>query len=272
MEGHTLLTAEYLGSIAGIVTLAILLTNLTKRYLGNAPTLSKTPVFAFVALWTAGLTWVAVNVVHSLDGDTASLIVQALLFALASSGLVEVKRAGLKPMEESKTAQRAALDAEINRNLYLLPLLLAGALTVSACAGLRIGTPAPPSGPGQTVSVTPEEINRAAIQLANAGTEILGIVDQALTLAHEVIPPSQLRLDINQAVGDFARVAKSSAQTAKAVLTAESLTALARELAAGVDKVLAALERSTHEGLAKFAGQIRMLAAPIRAALTGGVK
>lgn len=272
MEGHSLLTAEYLGSIAGIVTLAILLTHLTKQHLGNVPGISRVPVFAFVAAWTVGLTWVAVNIVHSLEGDTPSLIVQALLFALASVGTLEVKRAGLKPMEESRVAQRAALDSEINRRLcVLLPLLLTGALTVSAC-GLRIGTPAPPSGPGQAVSVTPEEINRAAIQVANAGTEILGIVDQALTLAHEVIPPSQLRLDINQAVGDFARAAKSSAQTAKAVLTAESLTVLARELAAGVDKVLAALERSTHEGLAKFAGQIRTLAAPIRAALTGGVQ
>lgn len=174
---------------------------------------------------------------------------------------------GTSPLKGENDATKRSAGAP----MWLLPILLAGAVTLSAC-GLRIGAPATPAAPGEVVSVTPEEINRAAIVVANAGTEILGIVDQALTLAHEVIPPSQLRLDINQAVGDFARAAKSSAQTAKAVLTAESLTALARELAVGVDKVLAALERSTHEGLAKFASQIRTLAAPIRAAMTGGVQ
>lgn len=274
MEGHTLLTAEYLGSIAGIVTLAIVLTNMTKRYLGNVPGLSQVPVFAFVAAWTAGLTWVAVNVVHSIEGDTASLIVQALLFALASSGLVEVKRAGLKPIEESRTAQRAALNAEINRRLcILLPLLLAGALTVSACGGLRIETPAPanPAPTEEQVQAT----RAKALQLAKAvesAAHLITEAGRATDAAYRAgLVPRSVADQVDTAIVAYAPRANALIDIAASVTTDPQLRTTVQALMAIVDDLLVKLA-SGNEAMRTLSVSIRTALTVASTYLSGGVQ
>jgi hypothetical protein len=78
-------------------------------------------------------------VLRTIEGDPVSLIVQAIYNAVASAGLIEMFRAGHKPISDTSVAIDARLEA-IKRDgfngrpwIVLLTIGLAG--TTAACAG-----------------------------------------------------------------------------------------------------------------------------------------
>lgn len=122
-----------LSSVAGIVALTLMLVHYLKPQLGRITFLQELPIAVFVVLISSGLTWLAHDVLHKLEGDLTSLITQAILSALAASGAVEWWRAGTKPVADS----RSAVDAR--NTVVLIPLLLVLGLSSSACASLGVG-------------------------------------------------------------------------------------------------------------------------------------
>lgn len=121
-----------LKSVAGIVTLTILLVNYIKGWLGQQPYLRRIPVAAYVVVVSAALT-LLVNEFTLAAGDRGSLLVQTFGQALAASGLLEWLRAGLKPTSATEAARSQPTSS--GSTTYLIPLLLAVALSSSACAG-----------------------------------------------------------------------------------------------------------------------------------------
>ncbi len=125
-----------LSSVAGIVALTMTLVHLLKPRLGRITFLQELPVWVYVVGVSGGLTWLSHDVLHKLDGDLISLMVQAVFSAMAASGLVEWWRAGSDPVAESSSAVRAEEKAIARRGgMYLIPILLAVGLAASGCAG-----------------------------------------------------------------------------------------------------------------------------------------
>src|SRR5262245_49461084 len=102
-----------LQSLGGIVAATIVIVQALKGLLASVPALSRVPVSLYVVVISAGLTWFAAAVLHTIDGDLRQLVTQAVLMALASSGAVEWWRAGAKPLADSERARDARLDREL---------------------------------------------------------------------------------------------------------------------------------------------------------------
>lgn len=123
--------AEWWTSVAGVVAATIAVTQYLKWQFAEAKVLSAIPTWVYVMLVSCGLTEFARDVLHTLDGERAMLLTQAVTYGLMASGGYEIARAIGKPLGNSTTA--------INRKVgaLLLPLLLAGTVGVSACASAR---------------------------------------------------------------------------------------------------------------------------------------
>lgn len=97
-----------LSSVAGIVALTLTIVHYLKAPIGRVPFLQDLPVAVYVVLVSGGLTWLAHDVLHELEGNRTSLITQAIVSAMAASGAVEWWRAGVKPVaaERVKATRR----------------------------------------------------------------------------------------------------------------------------------------------------------------------
>lgn len=165
----------------------------------------------------------------------------------------------------------SASDSVKPRPDALLVFLLAGSLLVGGCAGL---TPAPnvPGTPPPVATLSPEQVNQKAVEFAAVGTAVLGVAQQALEFSHVVIPPSQLRLDINDAASALGRALKDIAIRAKSIVDEPTLRTVYREVLTAADTFLGALGKSTHPQLAEYSTAIRGKLQLIRTFLTGGAQ
>lgn len=152
----------------------------------------------------------------------------------------------------------------------VLPFLLAGSLLATGCGlnNMMLGGPITP-GPAP-VALSPEQVNQKAVEFAAVGTAVLGIAQQALELSHVIIPPSQLRLDINDAASALGRSLKDIATRAKSIVDEPTLRTVYREVLNAADAFLAALGKSSHPQLSEYSTAIRDKLQLIRTFLTGG--
>lgn len=150
---------------------------------------------------------------------------------------------------------------------WLLPLLLAGSMAATSCAGF-MPAPATPAGPTAPV-MSEQQVNEKAMQFATVGTAVLGIAQQALELSHVVIPPSQLGIDIDDAAAVFGQTLKDIAIRAKAIVSEPTLRTVYGQVIDAADKFLAVLERAKHPQLSGLAGDIRSKLQVIRLFLGG---
>lgn len=154
---------------------------------------------------------------------------------------------------------------------FLLPFLLAGSVLASSCAGFML----PPNVPGTTppaVSLSPEQVNQKAVEFAAVGTAVLGLAQDALEFSHVVIPPSTLRLEINDAASALGRTLKDIAIRAKSIVDEPTLRTVYGEVLGAADAFLAALGKSTHPQLSEYSTAIRDKLQLVRAFLTGGAQ
>lgn len=93
-----------LTSVAAVIVAAVGITAVIKPSLGSVPYLSQVPLWCYLVLISLGLTWVANQVMHTLEGDFLMLAWRAFYSALAASGVREVFKAGVgKPVAQSGT-------------------------------------------------------------------------------------------------------------------------------------------------------------------------
>lgn len=140
-----------LTSVSGIVLATVTIIHVFKARIGQLPYLRDVPLFVYVVAVSSGLTWLAYDVLHAIDGDRTSLMVQAVLQALAASGAVEWYRAGGKATSDTSKARMARLGA----------VLLAVGLTLSACASVGTTLAESDRGIHATLSAVDDFINRA---------------------------------------------------------------------------------------------------------------
>lgn len=101
-----------LSSVAGVVALTLAIIHYLKAPIGRVYFLQELPLALYVVVVSGGLTYLAHDVLHKLDGDLTSLIVQAVFAALSASGVVEWWRAGVKPVADTRTA----IDSRTSRD------------------------------------------------------------------------------------------------------------------------------------------------------------
>jgi hypothetical protein len=208
-------------------------------------------------------TVVAVNAMDPADFNLdhlGKLVVIALVVGLF---------AGLSWIKEHPPGSDG--DSSIGPSAWLLPFLLAGSLTAASCAGL-VAPPATPGGAPAIPAETAEQINQHAMQVATVGSAVLDLTDQVLDIAHVVVPPSQLRIDINEAARRVAVTVKGIAERAKLVVKADDLSDLAAIVLADVDHLLETLARANNAQLAKVATDIRKAIETVRGFVIGGVR
>ena len=75
--------ATHLGSVMGIVALTILIVNGLKRSIGNTRRLCMVPTWAYAMLVSGALTWLAHDVLGTLEGELSMLLVSAIGSAVA---------------------------------------------------------------------------------------------------------------------------------------------------------------------------------------------
>lgn len=151
-----------LSSVAGIVTLTLALVHYLKPRLGRITFLQEFPLAVYVVAVSGGLTWLAHDVLHKLDGDLVSLIIQAVVSAMAASGLVEWWRAGSDPVAETTSATAARRAATARKGgFYIIPILLAVGLSSSACASAGRVLVEADRGIHATLSTADDVVNRA---------------------------------------------------------------------------------------------------------------
>ncbi len=132
------LTAFDLTSVAGIVGATSFLVGWLKPTLARVPVLRELPVMLHATLVSALLTWLAHDVLHTLQGDLPVLLSLVVGQALMAAGVREQKEAGIKPVKLTSAGREAvAADYEDDRDWRLPVVLLVAvlALGVSACAG-----------------------------------------------------------------------------------------------------------------------------------------
>lgn len=266
MESYSI---TQLTSLPAVVAAAVFLTYLAKRLLGSVPFAAKVPTWMYTAVIAGALAFIANRIVGSLPGQTGMVILDALIYGALASGVRDWVRNMGAPIEDSGTARKAAIDAKFHS--WLLPLLLTGSLLATSCGGLlqvpNIPGPTPPAA-----TMSPEQVNQKAVEFAAVGTAVLGLAQQALDFSHVVIPPSQLRLDINDAAATLGRTLKDIATRAKSIVDEPTLRTVYREVLNAADTFLAALGKSNHPQLSEYSTAIREKLQLVRTFLMGGAQ
>ncbi len=247
MDGVSILQ---LTSLASIVTASIFLTYVAKRALADVPVASRLPVWLYTSTIAGVLTYVAVEVLGTLQGKTGVLVIDGMINGALASGIREWFATVDKPLAASKAAKEASFEAEIKRRMgiWFLPLLLVGGLAVGAagCAGV------PANGP--VITPADQAQVRAAAAKALGGIEIAGvIVRDGMRLAIDLqLPPAvmdPLRTAV-QAANPEVQSLITQIGNATRVATVESL---ARGVAAVARRVAEALRSTGHDRLAGVA-------------------
>ena len=74
-------TAEYFGSIGGIVVVTLVLVNVIKKAFGGVAALKSIPVWVYAVVVSIGLTAFARYGLNTLEGNVFDLILQAVIAA-----------------------------------------------------------------------------------------------------------------------------------------------------------------------------------------------
>jgi hypothetical protein len=266
MESYSI---AQLTSLPAVVAAAVFLTYLAKRLLGSVPVAAKVPTWVYTATIAGALAFVANRIVGSLPGQTGMVVIDAIIYGALASGVRTWVQSFNAPIEDSGTARKAAIDARFNS--WLLPLLLTGSVLASSCAGFMPGpSVSGPTPPAATLNA--DQVNQKAVEFAAVGTAVLGLAQQALEFSHIVIPPSPLRLEINDAASALGRTLKDIATRAKSIVDEPTLRTVYREILNAADSFLGALGKSTHTQLAEYSTAIQNKLQVVRAFLTGGAR
>ncbi len=118
-----------LTSIAGIMACTWAIVAVLKRALAKVNYLNCVPLWAYGLLVSSGLTWLAHDVLHTLQGDSlGDLLGKAALASLAASGMLEQLRTAGKPLSDSTTSRRVRVTGKVFVGMLAL------SLSLSACA------------------------------------------------------------------------------------------------------------------------------------------
>lgn len=98
-------TAEYFGSIAGIVVATVTLVAILRKAFAQVPAFNKVPVWLYAVGAATGLTAVAVYGLKTMEGNFMDLALQTVILAASASGFREwVKDANVTPATIAKKA------------------------------------------------------------------------------------------------------------------------------------------------------------------------
>lgn len=272
MDGPSIL---HLTSLPAIISAAIFLTYLAKRSLAGVPVASRIPVWVYTATIAGVLTFIASRVTGTLEGATGYLVLDGIINGALASGIREWITTIDRPLSESGTAREAILDRESGGlRSWFLPLLLAGALATSACAGLTPGPNAPaPVNPAPTEAQI-QAVRAKALEIAAAveatGNLVLEARRAASTAHASGLITREQRDAVNQAVIDLEPKVLALIDIAETVTTDPQLRATVRAFMSLIDELLPTLQAGSPP-MASAAAAIRKALA-VAVAYLGGAQ
>lgn len=92
---------QWYASVLGIVTVTGIGVSILKRAFGNLPYFNTVPTWVYSVIISAVLTFLTVNVWHTLPGELWQTMMQAVIMAATASGFYEWLNHTDKPLAES---------------------------------------------------------------------------------------------------------------------------------------------------------------------------
>ena len=257
-----------LTSLPAVIAAAVFLTYLAKRLLGSVPIAEKIPTWVYTATIAGALAYVANQVSGSLPGQTGTIVIDAIIYGAMASGVRTWAQSITSPIEDSATARKAASEAR-RANTWVLPLLLAGSIGVTGCAGL---TPAPVST--APTAAQAQQTRATAVQVAKAVESIGHLVVEARRATGAAYEAKLITIEqrnaVYRAVIDLEPRAHALIDVAATVTTDPQLRSTVRALMTIVDDLLARLADG-NSAMATIAGTIRTALTVASTYLGGGL-
>jgi hypothetical protein len=101
---------QALTSVLGIVTLTIAIVHIIKRDLCDTPYFARVPTWIYAMAVSAVLTYLSHAILHTIEGELAELLTQAVIQALLAAGALDTWRNRTKPIADTSVAERARQD------------------------------------------------------------------------------------------------------------------------------------------------------------------